>query len=137
MNKVRLLDILGAGAQIATSSQESTYAQPTVKTPEPMYTTEPAKVKEVTTAQTSAQVDMQAVADHAVRKIPMWGLLSSLISRVIPPGYGTYLSAIVVVIVSVLSMAGIQVPYVEIPQDLSGGTALAGFILYFVRRALG
>lgn len=70
------------------------------------------------------------------KKSGVWGLLSGLIEKVVPNGYGTYITSAAVVGASVASMFGYSVPFIEIPPEMSGGTALGGALAYFMRRAV-
>lgn len=74
-------------------------------------------------------------ADAVMGRLPFWGMINSIIGRVIPKGYGTYTSAIALILVSVASALGYPVPFIEIPENLSGVTGIVGAIFWFMRRA--
>ena len=74
-------------------------------------------------------------ADKVMGKVPFWGVISGMIGRVIPPGYGTYTSAIVLIFASIASAYGYPIPFIDIPENMTGITGILGAVFWFMRRA--
>jgi len=70
------------------------------------------------------------------KKMPLFGMLDTVLRAFIPKNYGTYTTALLLLIISILSMAGIEIPFAQIPQEYSGTTGITAIALWFLRDAI-
>lgn len=75
--------------------------------------------------------------DRVLGKIPFWNIIDLFLRKYIPKGYGTYASALILIIASIASGFGYPLPIIEIPESLSGVSGMIGMSIWFIRRAIG
>ena len=79
--------------------------------------------------------DKMSNAEKAFEKVPFFNIIYGIIRKVLPPGYGTYAMAGLLMILSVVSALGVDIPYVAIPDEMTGISGIIAAAMWFLRDA--
>jgi len=91
-------------------------------------------VQAVPGLQQPTMVQGRAVSFEQVQQHP----LLALISKLIPPGYGTYVMLFIWIVINVLSVGfGITLPTFEAVQGNEGVLTMGALVIGYLRRAMG